>query len=273
MHPKQTKGKDGSNPKLSLHDEKSIIRSLHYIRKQDGNFTSKRIRLYSGVSSVHNRTVSRALNKYGYHYQQASRKGLLTENDLKLHMKFAKDIKKYYDDGLWSSRISFYVDAENFIHKTNPMDQTKAPKSLVWRKKNEGLAKGCTSKRNKAGHCRKMASFFCCYITRYEVCYCKHYERFSGKLFAEFIENNFLEIFKNRCNTTRNVFVQDGDPSQNFKAAKTALNKIGAVQFSIPPRSPDLNPIENVFNLVEKTLSSVAVKSPVSKESYAKFVE
>ena len=79
-------------------------------------------------------------------------------------------------------------------------------------------------------------------------CYCKHYEEFSGKLFAEFIENNFLEIFKNSCNPTRNVFVQDGDPSQNSKAAKTALSKIGAVQFSIPPRSPDLNPIENVFN-------------------------
>ena len=50
------------------------------------------------------------------------------------------------------------------------------------------------------------------------------------------------------------MFVQDGDPSQNSKAAKTALDKIGAVQFSIPPRSPDLNPIENAFNLVEKKI-------------------
>ena len=48
------------------------------------------------------------------------------------------------------------------------------------------------------------------------------------------------------------MFVQDGDPSQNSKAAKTALSKIGAVQFSIPPRSPDLNPIENVFNQWKK---------------------
>ena len=77
----------GRKRKLSLRDERSIIRSLHYARKQDGNFSSKRIRLYSGVSSVHDRTVPRALNKYGYHYQQARRKGLLTEDDLKLHMK------------------------------------------------------------------------------------------------------------------------------------------------------------------------------------------
>ena len=31
--------------------------------------------------------------KYGYHYKQARRKGLLTEKDLRLRMKFAKDIK------------------------------------------------------------------------------------------------------------------------------------------------------------------------------------
>ena len=101
VHPKQiTKGKGGRKPKLSKRDERSIIRALHYARKQDGNFTSKRIKLYSGVSSVHDRTVRRVLNKYGYHYRQARRKGLLTENDLKLRMKFAKDITKYYDDGL-----------------------------------------------------------------------------------------------------------------------------------------------------------------------------
>ena len=68
VHPKQTKGKGGRKPKLRKCDERSIIRALHYARKQDGNFTSKRIKLYSGVSSVHDRTVRRVLNKYGYHY-------------------------------------------------------------------------------------------------------------------------------------------------------------------------------------------------------------
>ena len=213
------------------------------------------------------------LNKYGYHYRQARRKGLLTESDLKLRMKFAKDITKYYDDGLWSSGICFYLDAKHFIHKTNPMDQAKAPKRLVWREKNEGLIKGCTSKENKAGHGGKVASFFVAISLVKGICYCKHYEKLSGTIFAEFIENNFIEIFKSSCNPAGNVFVQVGDPSQNSKAAKTALEKIGAVQFSIPPRSPDLNPIENVFNLVEKKLGNDAVRHSISKETYARFVE
>ena len=42
VHPKQRKGKGGRKPKLSKRDERSIIRALHYARKQDGNFTLKK---------------------------------------------------------------------------------------------------------------------------------------------------------------------------------------------------------------------------------------
>ena len=65
MHTKQIKGKGGHKHKLSLRDGRSIIRSLDYARKQDGNCNSKGIKFYYGVSSVHDRTVRRVLNKYG----------------------------------------------------------------------------------------------------------------------------------------------------------------------------------------------------------------
>ena len=55
-------------------------------------------------------------------------------------------------------------------------------------------------------------------------------------------------------NPTGKLFLQDGDRSQNSKKAKTALDEVGSRQFSIPPRSPDLNPIENIFNLVKAKL-------------------
>ena len=43
------------------------------------------------------------------------------------------------------------------------------------------------------------------------------------------------------------MFLQDGDPSQNSKLSKQALKSIGTTKFDIAPRSPDLNPIENVY--------------------------
>ena len=82
--------------------------------------------------------------------------------------------------------------------------------------------------------------------------------------------NSFLEIFKSICNPAGNVYVQDSDPSQNFKAA---LDKIENVQLSIPPCSQDLNPIKSAFTLVEEKLSSDAAKYSISEGSYAKSVE
>ena len=118
-----------------------------------------------------------------------------------------------------------------------------------------------------------MASFFVVISLGKGICYCKHYKKLSGTIFAEFIVNIFIEIFKKSCNTAGNVIVQAGDPCQNSKAAKTAIDKMGPLQFSIPPHSPDLNPIENVFDLVTKKLSSHAVKHSIFKETYAKLVE
>ena len=153
------------------------------------------------------------------------------------------------------------------------MHQAKDLKGLVWRKKNEDLIKYCTSKGNKAGHGCKVASSFAAISLRRAICYCMHYEKLCGKLFSEFIENNFIEISKSSCNTAVNVFVQDGDPIQKSKAANIFPDKIGTAQFSILPCSLDINPIENGFNLVEKKLSSDAFKYSISKESYAKFLE
>ena len=126
---------------------------------------------------------------------------------------------------------------------------------------------------NKAGHSGNVASFFVAISLGKATCCCEHYEKSSGKLFAKFIESNFIEIFKSSCSTKCNAFVQDGDPSQNSKATKTTLNKIGAVQCSIPPHIPDLSPVENAFNFVEKKLRSDAVRNPISKENYEKFVK
>ena len=57
------------------------------------------------------------------------------------------------------------------------------------------------------------------------------------------------------------------------KATKTVLCKTGAVQVSIPSCIPDLNPIENAFNLVTKKSGSDEVKHSISKDGYEKYVE
>ena len=55
----------------------------------------------------------------------------------------------------------------------------------------------------------------------------------------------------------------DGCSRQNSKEALKALEGVGALVFKIRPRSPDLNPIENVFALVTKTFREQVIEENI----------
>ena len=44
--------------------------------------------------------------------------------------------------------------------------------------------------------------------------------------------------------------------------------KVGCKVFAIPLRSPDINPIENIFHLVSKELKENALRDGIEYESY-----
>ena len=69
------------------------------------------------------------------------------------------------------------------------------------------------------------------------------------------------------------IFFQDGCPVQNSKKEKQALDTVGAIKFSIPPRSPDFNPIENIFNFVKSKLRTQAFekKKYINYETFEQF--
>ena len=78
-------------------------------------------------------------------------------------------------------------------------------------------------------------------------------------------------MFKSGNNTKGRLFLQDGDPSQNSRMAQDAMDAIPCRLFKIPARSPDLNPIENVFHLLEKQLRKDAIEKNISKETFQQF--
>ena len=67
-------------------------------------------------------------------------------------------------------------------------------------------------------------------------------------------------LFSRWGNQKGKLFSQDGDPRQNSKSAQKAFDHVGYSLFAIPARSPDINPIENMFNLVRKQLTEDALK-------------
>ena len=63
----------------------------------------------------------------------------------------------------------------------------------------------------------------------------------------------------------------DNDPSQTSKVAKNVLKDIECKLLRIPPRSPDINPIKNIFHIVKNLLESEAIEENLTCETFEQF--
>lgn len=174
-------------------------------------------------------------------------KGVVTKDDCQKRLTFAKRWVKEKDT-FWRDGIAFYFDGVGFLHKTNPCETAASCRGKVWRKVTEGLHSQCTAKGNKVGYGGKQVKFFVAISYDRGVILAEQYDTLNGESFANFIRSHFEQMFVDSAKTS-NVWLQDGDPSQNSAKSKDAQKDVGAYLFPIPPRSPELNPIENFSHL------------------------
>lgn len=268
---KQNKGR----PRLlTERDMRHVESSIHHLRRSEqGVFTSVHIQEQSGTTNMSNRTVRRHLNREGYGYRQCRKKGQLTDDDLKKRLAFAKDIKKRkLGVNFWTSGIGFYVDGVSFVHKTNPCAHAKTARTRSWRKSTEGLTQHCTGKAKKEGSGGSVAKFMVSIAYGKGVIGVHQYEgSITGEKFADIVRKHFPQLLKDGSNPSGGYFIQDNDPSQNSRKAKDALKEVKAYQFSIPARSPDLNPIENVFHLASKKIVKDGKTLRIESETFEQF--
>ena len=251
--------------------ERYIIRTVKKLRLSEGSFSIPRLMQACALRqhTICRRTVLNVLHRNGYKFRQSRKKGLISIEDMKKRVLFAKKMLKR-PANFWCEDVAFYLDGVSFAHKTNPLDQAKAPKSRIYRKKGEGLSFGCTSKGRKEGTGGQYARFIVAISHGRGVISCEPYEKMSGAFFASFIEKHFPNMFR-VANKESDLFLQDGDPSQNSAAARDAMKKVHAQLLAIPPRSPDINPIENFFHVVSEKLRQDAILHQYTYESFATF--
>ena len=258
---------------LDTRMERRLLRALPKLRNTEGTFSVKRLLQVAGLSSLNNslRTVQRVLNRHGYFYLQARKKGLMNAKDMRLRVRFARQMKTEYNENIWKRGIAFYLDGASFVHKYNPMDQARAPRTRVWRKKSEGLTPGCLSKGQKVGSGGRSVKVIVAISYNKGVICCEPYEEMNGDFFATFIDEYFESIFRKSRKRNSRLFLQDGDPSQNSKKAKQAMGRANVQLLKIPARSPDLNPIENIFKFVGEKLRAEALQRKITHESFDEF--
>ena len=268
-------GRPGRPKVLCERSERKLLRTFFKLRRTSPNFSVKNLIVESGLDATKycRRTVSRFLNKKGYKLRQARKKGLLSEKDLRIRRQYARNMKnvlKKYPN-YFTNHIEFYLDGVSFIHKSDPLMAAVQPKSRVWRTKGEGLK--FTAKGSKCLPEGKRLHLIVAIAYGKGVILKEPYEKMNGNFFYNFIKTHFNLTFgkAGRKAYRKRIFVMDNDPCQTSRKAMSAINQIECELHQIPARSPDLNPIENVFHLIKKKLEKDAIDKKIRKESFNEF--
>ena len=178
-------------------------------------------------------------------------KGIMTEMDKKLHVKFCKKCLKLVGSELWLQRISFYYEGVTLYHKSNTFSESIQPKAMIWRKHSESLT--LTRKGRKTGNNDRQVKLFVAIAYGNGVLMCQQWDpevKFTGRNYKEFVKEHSPNTPELSTNPENKLHLQDGCPVQKPKHAQMAYDDIGSKIFSISARIPDLNLTENVFNLV-----------------------
>ena len=177
---------------------------------------------------------------------------------------------KKLDESYWKYQIAFYLDVVGFHYKTNPPDQAREPKACEWHKKGEGLDHGRTAKGKKEGAVNYNFMVGISYNCGVILCE-QWFGAMTGAKMADIVDNSFEQAFQKSGDSKRRLFLMDGCLCQNSKTALKAIKKHKAQIFKIPACSPDLNPTENVFQLVSKSLARQAIQKNITCETFAQF--
>ena len=194
-------------------------------------------------------------------------------DNLKKRRGFACKLTKLLNDNFSEEAISFYTDAAGFQHKYNPQNEVRSIRTMAWRLKNEGLYPHCTAKRSHLGLGGRVAHFILEIAHQRGVGLCEQDEgKINGDMLSDFIKTHFQETFSWHRIPKGKRFFQDGCPVQSIQKAREALDTIGAIKFSTPPRSSDFNPMEKYFSLFQKwTTYSCFWKNNKNYETFKQF--
>jgi transposase len=203
-----------------------------------------------GGKVLSRRTVNRILNKEKLFSNTAVRKPLLKSD----YIKRRKWCKERLD---WSTerwKLVIFSDESNF-EVINRKSRIK-----VRRMVGERFLKHNIQSRIQGGG-GSVGIWGC--ISGHGSGVCQVYSgRMNQHNYKDVLENNLIpsiEVFYSPDDPW--IFQQDGAPCHTANSIKAWLAENGVVQLPWPARSPDLNPIENIWSWMDHQLSFLEIKS------------